>query len=228
MTVDHHMAVGADQDQVRKLVLNLRLEAGRQAIANIGSETEMRAALAAAIGGVIAGMTAEPVTLTAAETDVLLAAANLATHARTGVQTDYRGDVVDAHAPEMPTRFAKQLGQVVRGAVAIGMSRKDGMALALRCARDSVPPLRLEVLNYLARTPGASTLDVRRGLDKPRTTVDRGLQALHVLGLVTRNEVSSVRKDGKEANFWNYFLADGVDPGVLVERKTRSRRVIGS
>ena len=88
-----------------------------------------------------------------------------------------------------------------------------------------MPPLRLEVLNYLACTPGASTLDVRRGLDKPRTTVDRGLQALHVLGLVTRNEVSSVRKDGKEANFWNYFLADGVDPGVLVERKTRSRRV---
>ena len=62
-------------------------QAGRKAIANIGYETEMRAELADAVGGVIAGMSAEPITLTATETDVLLAAANLATHARTGVET---------------------------------------------------------------------------------------------------------------------------------------------
>ena len=134
----HHEVVATMGDRfvlLRTDSTRHRLEAGRQAIANIGSETEMRAELAKAVGGVIAGMSAEPITLTATETDVLLAAANLATHARTGVETDYRGDVVDAHAPEMPTRFAKQLGQVVRGAVAIGMSRKDGMRLALRCAR---------------------------------------------------------------------------------------------
>ena len=54
----------------------------------------------------------------------LLAAADLVTRARTGVEYDYRGDVIDAHAPEMPTRFAKQLAQVVRGAVAIGDRRE--------------------------------------------------------------------------------------------------------
>jgi hypothetical protein len=203
-----------------------RLEAGRQAIANIGFETEMRAELAAAIGGVIAGMDTEPATLTAAETEVLLAAANLATRARTAVEHDFRQDVVDAHAPEACTRFAKQLGQVVRGSVAIGLSRTDGMALALRCARDSVPPLLLALLRYLALCPSAATADVRSGLDKPRATVDRGLQALHALGLATVSETSSTGNDGKKRTQWRYSLADGVDPGVLVERKTSSRRVV--
>jgi hypothetical protein len=41
------------------------------------------------------------------------------------------------HAPEMPTRFAKQLTQIIRGGVAVGMSRKRAMKLAIRCARDS-------------------------------------------------------------------------------------------
>ena len=46
----------------------------------------------------------------------------------------------------MPTRFAKQLTQMVRGGVAIGMTREEAMRLAIRCARDSIPPLRLEIL----------------------------------------------------------------------------------
>ena len=62
--------------------------------------------------------------------------------ARSAVERDYRGDIVFAHDPEMPTRFAKQLVQLLRGAVAIGMTPADAMRLALRCARDSIPPLR--------------------------------------------------------------------------------------
>jgi hypothetical protein len=54
--------------------------------------------------------------------------------ARTAVERDFRGDVVDAHAPEMPTRFGKQLAQMVRGGIAIGMSRGAAVRLALRCA----------------------------------------------------------------------------------------------
>ena len=49
------------------------------------------------------------------EMAVLLAAADLVTLARAGVDYDYQGNVIDAHAPEMPTRFAKQLAQVVYG-----------------------------------------------------------------------------------------------------------------
>ena len=47
--------------------------------------------------------------LTPEEESRLIAAADLVTLARTGVDYDYRGDVIDSHAPEMPTRFVKQL-----------------------------------------------------------------------------------------------------------------------
>jgi hypothetical protein len=115
-----------------------RVAAGRKAIGNTGSEIQMRAELADAVAGVLAGMETTPIT--DQERDRLLAAADLVTLARTGVEYDYKGNVIDAHAPEMPTRFAKELAQVIRGAVAIGMDRGDAMRLAIRCARDSMPP----------------------------------------------------------------------------------------
>lgn len=189
-----------------------RQRAGRQAIGNTGEEPIMRAELAAAVAGVIAGMDTEPVTITEAETDVLLAAADLVTLARTGVEYDYRGDVIDAHAPEMPTRFAKQLTQIVRGAVALGMDRGEALRLAIRCARDSMPPLRLAIIRDLADHPHSSTSEVRRRIDKPRNTVDRQLQALHILGVVEVDE-QEYSADGRSK--WFYSLADGAEPDVL-------------
>ena len=60
---------------------------------------------------------------------------------RTGVELDYRGDVVDAHDPEMPTRLAKQLTQIMRGAVAIGplAARVTGPGAPGSAARPVVP-----------------------------------------------------------------------------------------
>lgn len=189
-----------------------RQAAGRQAIGNTGSETTMRAELAAAVAGVLAGMDPNPITVTEAETDVLLAAADLVTLARTSVEYDYRGDVIDAHAPEMPTRFAKQLTQIVRGAVAVGMDRAEALRLAIRCARDSMPPLRLAIIDDLAANPGSSTAKVRKRIDKPRNTADRQLQALHILGVASVDEIE-YQSDGKTK--WFYSLADGIKPDAL-------------
>jgi hypothetical protein len=194
-----------------------RQRAGRMAIGNTGSEKVMRAALADAVAGVVAGMNPTPITVTDAETDVLLAAADLVTLARTGVEYDYRGDVIDAHAPEMPTRFAKQLTQIMRGAVAVGMERRDALALAIRCARDSIPPLRLAIIEDLAAHPGSSTAEVRKRIDKPRNTVDRQLQALHILDVAAVEEVEYAA-DGKTK--WFYSLADGIDPDAINPAKT--------
>jgi hypothetical protein len=192
-----------------------RLPAGRQAIGNTGNEATMRAELASAVAGVLAGVrTDQNVSLTAVETERILQAANVVTLARTGVDYDYRGDVVDAHAPEMPTRFAKQLAQVVRGAVAIGMDRAKGLALAIRCARDSMPPIRLAILDDINKHPDSLTKDVRRRLAKPRATIDRQLQALHMLGVLTCDEEEATHA-GKAATLWRYRLAHGIDPSVL-------------
>lgn len=81
-----------------------RLAAGRQALANTGREQNMRAELGEAIAGVLSTVDAsQPQDLLDHEVDLILNLANMVTHARTAVDFDYRGEVVEAHAPEMPT-----------------------------------------------------------------------------------------------------------------------------
>lgn len=189
-----------------------RIAAGRKAISNTGSEETMRAELAAAAAGVLAGADLDAAGPDDHETDRILRAADVVTRARTAVDLDYRGNVVDSHAPEAPTRFAKQLAQVFRGAVAIGLSRDDALALAIRCARDSMPPLRLEILEDVAAHEWTRTSDVMKRLQKPRATVDRQLQALHLLELVTVDEEIAVAPfSQRETTTWRYSLAEGVD-----------------
>jgi hypothetical protein len=188
-----------------------RIAAGRKAIGNTGSEAKMRSDLAGAVAGVVAGMDYNPIDLTSVETEIVLAAANLVTLARTAVERDYQGKVVDAHAPEMPTRFAKELTQIIRGALAIGMDRHDALRLAIRGARDSMPPLRLKIIDDLAAHPRAYTSDVRRRVNKPWNTVAREMEALHML------EVPEVEEApyGDERTRWYYSLAAGIDPKTL-------------
>lgn len=188
-----------------------RMPAGRRAIRNTGDEATMRTELASAVASVIAGMNRDAITVTEVESDRILEAADLVTLARTGVEYDYRGDVIDAHAPEMPTRFAKQLAQLVRGGVAIGMDRTDALRLAIRCARDSMPPLRLLIVDDLANNPHCTASEVRRRINKPRTTVDRQLQALHMLGVCDCDELAY----GEEKTRWYYSLAPNISPSAL-------------
>lgn len=201
-----------------------RVAAGRRAIANTGDERRMRAELSDAAGTLLAGVDdgTNP-TLTGADTEALLAMADVVTLTRTGVEHDYRGNVVDAHAPEMPTRFAKQLAQIVRGGLALGMERERVLALAIRCARDSIPPLRLAALADVVEHPDTRVADVRRRMQKPRTTVDRTLQDLHMLGLLSLRE----EEVGADRVIWRYSLAPDVDTATLaaltVTRKVTTR-----
>jgi hypothetical protein len=143
-----------------------RLASGRRAFAHTGGETLMREELAKLVANVIDGVDPDtPADIDGSER--ILVAANLVTLARTDVEFDYRGDVVDAHAPEAPTRFAKQLTQVMRGAIAIGRSHESGLRLAIRVARDSLPPMRLAIIDDLAKHPYSTPTDVRRRLGKP-------------------------------------------------------------
>ena len=174
-----------------------RISAGTHAIRNTGVESTMRKELADAVAGLISHIDpAQPCEVTDKEAEQILLAANIVTLARTGVEIDYRGDIIDAHMPEMPTRFARQLTQVLRGARAIGMSQQEAMALVIRCARDSMPPLRLAILEDIVKHPDSRIIDVRRRLQRPRATADRALQALHVLGLLTCREEEEQRDDG--------------------------------
>lgn len=186
-----------------------RLAAGRQALTNVNHEIEMRSELSQAVRELIGNhLLPGRAELTESDMDVLLVVADLVTFARTAVERDYQGNVTEAHAPEMPTRFAKMLGQIVRGGLAIGMDHDRALSTAVRVAGDSMPPLRLALLADLLDHPHSTTTEVRKRLQRPHNTVDRELQALHLLGLLHQNQ-----EDGGRG--WRYVLAEPVDQAAL-------------
>jgi hypothetical protein len=199
-----------------------RLESGAMAIRNAGQETQMRQELAAAVTDVISNLNASAnLALSEEEATAILSIANVVTLARTGVERDYRGEVIDAHAPEMPTRLAKQLTQIMRGAIAIGMSRTEALRLVMRCAQDSMPQLRLQVLRDVSENPHSPVIDIRRRLQKPRVTIDRTLQALHILGLLICEE-SERERNNKVVQVRHYCIADDSYSEILKDIHRRS------
>jgi hypothetical protein len=85
-----------------------------------------------------------------------------------------------------------------------------------------MPPLRLAILEDVAANPGARTPDVRRRLNKPRNTVDRQLQALHMLGVLSCEERM---ESGKSV--WHYFVEDRFDVEALRVPEMSTTRVWG-
>jgi hypothetical protein len=201
-----------------------RAPSANKAIGNIGSETQMRAELARVMGALIKRASKDEYVLSE-ETEQLIKAADIVTAARTGVERDYHGEVIDAHALEMPTRFAKQLGQVIRGAVAIGAGAKHAMRLAIRCAHDSIPPLRAEILLDVAEHPNSEPQDVHRRIGRPRNTVRRELEALHMLRLLKCHEEDEYSDKGKLVRtIYRYSLDERFDLDTMRSMRQRAKR----
>jgi hypothetical protein len=191
---------------------NHRKAAGRQAMRNVSSEAAMRGELTGAVTTLMDSIDPDAdIRLSDAEVETLLDLADLVTRARTAVEKDFKGQPLFAHALEMPTRFAKQLVQLARGALALGMNRADALAVAVRGAKDSMPPLRLRILLDVQAHPSSYTGAVTGRLQLPRQTVDRCLQELHLLGLVVVDEVPY----GENRTRWIYSLADDVSTDAL-------------
>jgi hypothetical protein len=190
--------------------VDLRRAAGRQAMQNVASETEMRAELAAVVEEVLTDAKGRAPVLTEEENESVLDLADLISRARTAVQRGSNGVPTFAHAAEMPTRLAKQLAQVARGGLALGMSRGEALAVAERCAADTMPPMRLLLLADVAAHPDTATSAVTARLQLPNSTVDRVLQELQLLRLLT---VDSIAYGSRTR--WVYSLAGDVGRDAL-------------
>jgi hypothetical protein len=215
-----HAVVATMGDRFVLLRLNStvgRVAAGQQAMRNVGHEVEMRNELRESVGGLVCNARTEGAEITNDEHDRLLKAANIVTVARTAVERNYNGDVIDAHEPEMPTRYAKQLTQMMRGALAIGTTRDEAMRLALRCARDSIPPLRLAILLDVAAYPWERAVDVSKRIHKPPQTTRREMDGLNFLGLLAC-DAKTETKDGADRMriVSRYGLAPGLDLDTLL------------
>lgn len=197
-----------------------REAAGLRALGNVGHEQEMRTDLREAVAAIMCDLDEERAVVDDEAQLRLLRCADLVTWARTAVERDYRGDVIDAHAPEMPTRFAKMLGQIMRGGLAIGMPRDRALLAAVRVAGDSLPPLRLAILGDLLAAGPSTTSEVRKRLQRPHNTVDRELQALQMLGLVQCCETGG--------GSWQWSLSSGVNRDALVDLVSRNVSTGGS
>lgn len=92
------------------------------------------------------------------------------------------------------------------------VDRQRALRLAIRCARDSMPPLRLAIIDDVPANPHSKTSDIRRRLNKPRNTVDRQLQALHTLGVLDCDEVAGVTE---QRSTWYYDIAEGINPNAI-------------
>jgi hypothetical protein len=110
----------------------------------------------------------------------------------------------------VPTRLSKQLVQLARGGIALGMDREAAMAVVQRCAADTMPPMRRDILLDVAAHPDTPTSEVVKRLQVPRKTVDRVLQELQLLGLLTVNSI-----DYGEHTRWIYSLAPDVSRPAL-------------
>jgi len=194
-----------------------RAKSASKAIRNTGSEIQMRKELAQVTGALISHINKKEYALSDDQIDQLINAADIVTAARTGVERDYRGEVIDAHALEMPTRFAKQLSQLVRGSVAIGATVEHAMRLALRCAHDSIPPLRAEILLDIANNPKSEPHEVHRRIGRPRHTVRRELEALHMLRLLECEETDEENDKGKVVRtIYEYSLGAKFDRDTVL------------
>ncbi|MGO9156778.1 DUF3854 domain-containing protein [Mycobacterium sp.] len=189
-----------------------RKDAAKSAVRGVGGEKKMRADLARLVAGLVENIdTAAAINPDDNEIDAIINAADLVTRARTAVDRAPNGEVEEAHMLEMPTRYPKELVQIFRGATAIGLGRDAAMRLVIRAARDSMPPLKLEIVDWLAVHTSGNANGVAVGVDKPYNTTNRQLQELHLLGVVTRVKITG----SDSQNRWHYRLADGIDPAVL-------------
>ena len=92
-------------------------------------------------------------------------------------------------SPEVPTRIVKQLAQIVRGGMAIGMPKPEAMALAMRIAHDCLPPLGSRIIADMLSHNGISTPRNTRGrLNMPYNTVSREFKAMNMLGVLVESK----------------------------------------
>ncbi len=90
------------------------------------------------------------------------------------------------------------------------------MRLAVRCARDSIPQLRLGILLDLASNPRSRAADVCQRITKPHRTVRRELEALNTLTDCCSEEQEQSVVDEKKI-IWRYSLnEDKLDRATLL------------
>jgi len=118
----------------------------------------------------------------------LTALAELTAKLRSTVERDHYHEVALLPEPEIGTRLAKQFRVLLRAIFSLYEQPEPERCLALirRVAGDTVPPERLRVLRSIAHRNCSVSKQVQASVRLPRSTTERMLEDLWLLGLLDR------------------------------------------
>ena len=185
-----------------------RVAAGRMAIRNTGAEKAMRAEIAAAVGGIIGHIDTNGTYAAAGRGDgppgSRLPTSSPTPEPRSSATTAAMSSTPMPRKcrPGLPSSWRRWCAAVSP----LAWSRAGALRLAMRCARDSIPQLRLKILLDLASNPRSRAADVCQRIIKPHRTVRRELEALNTLGLLHEEQEQSIADESKI--IWRYWLAE--------------------
>lgn len=165
---------------------------------NEGFEKEMREEISVAIMGFITHLVIKDVTFNAESIREIKRIAKYVSKLRTPDYSRWEGDSFVSEIspqPEKPTRVYKQLKKLAKALCCInGLSEVDESILkkVWRVARDSIPPDRQIIVNYVFKKGMALETDICRDLKVPRTSARRILEFLGRLQVFETNYSDNV------------------------------------
>jgi hypothetical protein len=187
--IDRHHQVLAILGQ-RFLMLRLPSEdrdvITTRALAMRGRESQIRAELREAMTSFVDGVDPPGGELAPDVISEIVRVSRYATQGRTGVERDgYSREIVVVPELEVPTRFAKAVASLAAALIAMGYTEGDAIEVVARVGRDSIPQVRVLVLEQIGADP-VPTADIAGATNLPISTARVVAEDLTVIGLMAR------------------------------------------
>jgi len=122
----------------------------------------------------------------------LISLANFTIRCRAHVTRDYRNhEIISVSEPEAPGRFVTAIQQLYQGMTVVGVLEEEAWRVTCRVAMDSMPALRLRVIQALSTSgkhvPTYETNELAHSLQYPATPVRRCLEDLEALRIIEKD-----------------------------------------
>jgi len=177
----------------------------RRALEHLGSERRMRDELAAAVRVALDVVDQDALVATpdAALREELVKLSTLAVRCRSDVERDgYSREITLIPEAEAPARLALVLLRLWNGLLAIGANEATTRHLVTKCALDSMPQLRRQVLEELIRRGRLTTAQIAELIGYPTSTTRRGCEDLAGHGVLDREPGGSGKPDSWTVGDW--------------------------
>ena len=201
------------------------------ALRSTEQETAMRAELAQAMTGLIAGANQDLVygTLSENDRDRIKGLAVFTARTRTAIERDgYTKELLVLPQPEGPARLVKALRRLYGGLCALSVDEDTRWDLLRRVAVDCAPAMRTPVLRELLKhTEPQRTIDIARNVGMVTKTAHQLLDDLVLLKIAERTKQGSADNspDLWSASDWlrSYAWALKVKPKCTTKQKAKTK-----